>query len=314
MKKILITGGAGFIGSHLCDFLLSQNFFVRVMDNLSTGNKNNIIHLLQNNNFEFIYGDLCNIENVRNACKGVDMICNLAAIPSVPRSIEDPLTSHNANVNGFFNILLVAKEMNIKRIIYASSSSVYGDNKNLPKRENEIGSQLSPYALNKYINELYANLFTKLYDMETIGLRFFNVFGPRQDPSSPYSSVISKFITNSLKNTPSKINGNGDFSRDFTYVDNVVSFIYLCITTQNKNTFGQIYNVGCGNRITILELYKAITNKLNLDLQPIYANVRKGDVPHSCADISKGINDLGYNVIKTFDQGISETIEWYKNQ
>lgn len=313
MKKILVTGGAGFIGSHLCDFLLSKNYFVRVIDNLSTGSKNNIKHLSNNSNFEFKYGDICNIDNVRQACKDIDIICNLGAVPSVPRSVDDPLTSHNTNVDGFLNILLVAKEFNIKRIVYASSSSVYGDNNVLPKVESQIGNQLSPYALNKYINELYGTMFCKLYGLETIGLRFFNVFGPRQDPNSPYSSVISKFITNSLNNCPSEINGNGDYSRDFTYVDNVVQFIYLCLNTDNINTFGQVYNVGCGDQITILELYNTITQYLNLDFSPIFKDVRKGDVPHSCADITKGITDVGYSIVKTFKEGIEETINWYKN-
>ncbi|ARF08730.1 UDP-N-acetylglucosamine 4-epimerase [Catovirus CTV1] len=312
MKKILVTGGAGFIGSHVCEFLLKNNFCVKAFDNLSTGNKNNIQHLLKNKNFEFVYGDICNLENIRKVCKDIDLICNLAAIPSVPRSIEDPLTSHNANVNGFFNILLVAKEMNIKRIVYASSSSVYGDNAVLPKKEENIGNQMSPYALNKYIDELYGKLFGKLYGLETIGLRFFNVFGPRQDPLSPYSSVISKFITNSINNVQSTINGNGDYSRDFTYVDNVVHFIYLSLTTNNEKCYGSVYNVGCGDNITILELYKTINDILKSNMDPLIGTVRKGDVPHSCADISKGQYDLGYSVQKTFKEGIRETIEWYK--
>lgn len=311
MLKILVIGGAGFIGSHVCDFLINNNYYVRVLDNLSTGNKNNINHLLKNNRFEFMYGDICNIEVVKEACNNINLICNLAAIPSVQRSIKDPLTSHNSNVNGFLNILLVAKEFNIKRIVYASSSSVYGDSINLPKKEEIIGNQLSPYALTKYINELYANLFTKLYNMELIGLRFFNIFGPRQDPYSPYSSVISKFITNSLNKQISTINGKGDFSRDFTYVDNVVSFINLSLFTKNKETFGQVYNVGCGGRITILDLYNTIANNLNLKLDPIFGPELVGDVPHSCANISKGIKDLNYKVVKTFDVGINETIKWY---
>ena len=313
MKRILVTGGAGFIGSHLCEFLLNNNYIVRIIDNLSTGNKKNIENLIGNPNLEFIYGDITNLEIVRKACKNVDMICNLAAIPSVPRSIENPLESHIANVNGFFNVLLVAKEYGIKRLVYASSSSVYGDNKYLPKKEKEIGNQMSPYAINKYINELYANLFFKLYAMETIGGRFFNIFGPKQDPSSPYSSVISKFISNAISGKQSIINGKGDFSRDFTFVENVVSFLYLALTTTNINCYGQVYNVGCGDNVKILELHKIIYNTLGNNLDPIFSEERKGDVPHSCADITKAQNDLEYKVLKTFEQGIIETIIYFKN-
>lgn len=313
MKRVLVTGGAGFIGSHVCDYLLNHNYLVRVVDNLSTGNKENIKHLTNNMNFEFVYGDICNMEFIRKACDDIQIIIHLAAIPSVPRSVEDPLTSHNANVNGFLNILLMAKEKNIKRVIYASSSSVYGDNDKLPKKESEIGNQLSPYAVNKYIDELYANLFTKLYSMETVGLRFFNIFGPRQDPYSPYSSVISKFISNILNNERPIINGKGDFSRDFTYIDNVVSFIHLAMTTENTKCYGNVYNVGCGGRITIMELLNTIKKHLNSNIDPIFNEERKGDVPHSCADISNGQNDLNYNVKKTFDVGIAQTIDYYKN-
>lgn len=309
--KILVTGGAGFIGSHLVEFLLKNNHNVVVLDNLSTGNKNNISHLFDNKYLRFVYGDICNRELLRKLCTNIDCICNLAAIPSVPRSIEDPLTSHETNINGFFNILLVAKEFGIKRIVYASSSSVYGDNSDLPKREHIIGNQLSPYAITKYVDELYANLFYKLYGIETIGMRFFNVFGPKQDPHSPYSSVISKFITNMLSQKQIVINGNGEYSRDFTYVENVVSFINLALLTNNTECFGSIYNVGCGSRYTLNQLYKTIEDYLQIKTMLVYGDNRKGDIPHSCADISKAQKDLGYVVIKHFEKGIKETVDWY---
>lgn len=311
MTKILVTGGAGFIGSHLVEFLLKNNHNVIVLDNLSTGNKNNMSRFFDNENFRFIYGDICNRDLLRKICVGVECVCNLAAVPSVPRSIEDPLTSHESNINGFLNVLLIAKEYEIKRIIYASSSSVYGDDPNLPKKEHTIGNQLSPYAITKYVDELYANMFYKLYGIETIGMRFFNVFGPRQDPNSPYSSVISKFITNMLSQKQIIINGNGEYSRDFTYVENVVSFINLAILTNNKDCFGSVYNVGCGGRYTLNQLYKTIENYLQIKTTLMYGANRKGDIPHSCADISKAQNDLGYIVIKHFEEGIKETVDWY---
>lgn len=312
METILVTGGAGFIGSNLCEYLLKRGYKVKVLDNLATGNKNNISDFFTNPNFEYVYGDICDLEVLRQVCTNVNMICNLAAIPSVPRSIVNPLQSHKTNVDGFLNVLLVAKEKNIKRIVYASSSSVYGDNKFLPKTENNIGKQLSPYALNKYINELYANLFGNLYGLEVIGARFFNVFGPKQDPSSPYSGVISKFISNELNNKKSIINGKGDYSRDFTYIDNVTSFLHLALTTTNQECYGQVYNVGCGGNISILKLFQLITQILGNNNDPLFSTERAGDVPHSCADISKAKNDLGYEVLKTFDQGILETVEYYK--
>ena len=250
-KNILITGGAGFIGSNIVETLLKQNCkFIRILDNLSTGYKKNIDFLLQKyDNIEFLYGDITNLEICRKAMKNIDIICHQAALGSVPRSIIDPLKSHQTNVNGFFNILLAAKENNIKRIVYASSSSVYGDNQILPKIEHNTGNVLSPYAATKSIDEIYANVFTKCYDMECIGMRYFNVFGPRQDPTGSYAAVIPKFINLMKNNISPTINGDGKFSRDFTYIDNVVQANILAMTTTNKECYGQVFNIGAGGRL-----------------------------------------------------------------
>lgn len=311
MIHILVTGGAGFIGSHIAEHLLKKGHIVRILDNLSTGNIENIRHLLDNPNLEFIVGDISNLETVKNACKSIDIICNQAALGSVPRSIDDPLTSHNNNVNGFLNILVVAKEMKIKRIVYASSSSVYGDSDILPKVEDIIGNPLSPYAITKHVNELYAKMFCKLYGIETIGLRYFNVFGPRQNPNGPYAAVIPKFISSLLHNKQPIINGYGDFSRDFTYVDNVVNANSLALFTQNIKCFGQIFNIGAGSRITILDMFNSIKHNMNSAIDPIFGDTRIGDVPHSNADISKARKLLGYVPIVQFNEGIKKTIDHF---
>ena len=309
--KILVTGGAGFIGSHICDYLLENGHFVRVIDNLITGNKNNISHHFNNPNFEFMYGDITNLEHVRKACKNIDSICHQAALGSVPRSVDDPLNSHNTNVNGFLNILLVAKENNIKRVVYASSSAVYGDHPELPKTESKIGKPLSPYAITKYIDELYGKIFTELYDMECIGLRYFNVFGPRQDPNGQYAAVIPKFISSLKNNTSPIINGDGNYSRDFTFVKNVVSANYLALTTNNNKCFGEIFNIGAGGRITIIEMYNSIKSLLKSDLNPIFGPFRKGDIPHSNASVDKAKELLSYIPKINFDEGIKLTIDFY---
>ena len=312
--NILITGGAGFIGSNITEFLLTNNKVnkIRILDNLSTGNKNNITSFI-GDKVEFMYGDITNLETCRKACEGMDRICHQAALGSVPRSINDPLSSHHSNVNGFLNILLAAKEKGIKRVVYASSSSVYGDHPNLPKVEHKTGNVLSPYAGTKAIDELYAGLFNKCYGMECIGLRYFNIFGPRQDPNGAYAAVIPKFINLMKQGERPKINGDGSFSRDFTYVTNAVQANYLGLITENKECFGEAFNIGAGGRFSILEMFNIIKEELKLDMEPIFGENRAGDIPHSNADISKAKNMLGYDPKVLFDEGIIKTIRYYIN-
>lgn len=312
-KRFLITGGCGFIGSNIVEYLLENNAsFVRVIDNLSTGNKRNIEHLLDKyNNFEFMYGDITNIEVCRKAVSGIDIICHQAALGSVPRSIIDPLSSHLSNVNGFLNILISAKEAGIKRVVYASSSSVYGDHPVLPKVEENTGNLLSPYAATKKIDEIYGSVFTRCYEMECIGLRYFNVFGRRQDPNGAYAAVIPKFI-NLMKNGKSPtINGDGNYSRDFTYIDNVIQANILAMTTQNTESFGEALNIGVEGQTTIYDLFKIIKDELKLDMEPIFGPNRSGDIPHSNADISKAKKILNYNPQILFKEGIITTIKYY---
>lgn len=312
-KRILITGGCGFIGSNIAEYLLEHNAtFVRILDNLSTGNKSNIENLLYRfDNLEFMYGDISNIEICRKAVLGIDIICHQAAIGSVPRSILDPLSYHLSNVNGFLNILMSAKEVGIKRIVYASSSSIYGDNPVLPKIEENTGNILSPYAATKKIDEIYGSVFTTCYGMECIGLRYFNVFGRRQDPNGAYAAVIPKFI-NLMKNGKSPIiNGDGNYSRDFTYIDNVIQANILAMTTQNPKSFGEAFNIGVEGQTTIYDLFKIIKDELKLDIKPIFGPNRIGDIPHSNADITKARKILNYNPQVLFKEGIIKTLNYY---
>lgn len=309
---ILVTGGAGFIGSNIVGFLLESGCRVRVLDNLITGNMNNLKEFMSNPNFEFMYGSIENLEHLRKACVGITGITHQAALGSVPRSIDDPLSSHNANINGFLNILCVAREYNIKRIVYASSSAVYGSHEKLPKTEDTIGEPLSPYAITKYVDELYGKMFYKLYGIETIGFRYFNVFGPKQDPNGAYAAVIPKFIDSLKKGVSPIINGDGTYSRDFTYVLNVVKANWLGLTTSNVNAYGQIFNIGAGGRITIREMYDIIAHKMGSSLEPVLGPNRLGDIPHSNADVSKAKDYLEYVPEIDFEEGIVRTLEYYQ--
>ena len=312
--NLLITGGCGFIGSNIVEQLITDKNIklIRIIDNLSTGKKENIKFLLDKyDNIEFVYGDLSNLETCRRAMKGINLICHQAALGSVPRSLDDPLNSHNSNVNGFFNLLLAAKDEGIKRIVYASSSSVYGDEECLPKVEDKVGEVLSPYAGTKAITEIYGKIFTKCYGMECIGLRYFNVFGRRQDPNGAYAAVIPKFISMLKNGKRPVINGKGDYSRDFTYIDNVVLANKLALFTENEKCFGQIFNIAEGGRVTILEMLEKIKDKLGSDIEPIFGKPRPGDIPHSNADIGKAEGMLGYKPLVYFDEGIKRTVEYY---
>jgi len=309
--RILVTGGAGFIGSNIVETLLKQKVkHVRILDNLATGKMENIQFLLDKyDNLEFMYGDIANLENCRKAVKGIDVITNQAALGSVPRSVADPLSSHIANVNGFLNILIAAKEEGIKRIVYASSSSVYGDSPVLPKVEENTGNVLSPYAATKAIDEIYAQVFTRCYNMEIIGLRYFNIFGPRQDPNGAYAAVIPKFIDLMKAGTQPTINGDGTFSRDFTYVENAVQANILALTTENKECFGEAMNIGAGGQFTLLDLITILNKELKTDIVPIFGQERAGDIPHSNADISKAQTMLKYDPKISFEMGMKKYVE-----
>jgi UDP-N-acetylglucosamine/UDP-N-acetylgalactosamine 4-epimerase len=309
-KSVLVTGGAGFIGSNIVEKLLLNGVkFVRIIDNLATGNKKNIEHLLDKYpNLEFMYGDISNLDTCRMAVKGIDVITHQAALGSVPRSILLPLQSHVANVNGFLNILIAANEEGIKRVVYASSSSVYGDNPTLPKIEENTGSVLSPYAATKAIDEIYANVFTRCYGMECIGLRYFNIFGPRQDPNGAYAAVIPKFISLIRSGKSPVINGDGTFSRDFTHVANAVHANLLGLTTDNEDCYGEAFNIGCEGQISLNELVIIISATMDTYIMPTYGAPRAGDIPHSNADISKARHLLNYSPIVTFTIGMETLI------
>ena len=308
--NILVTGGAGFIGSNIIETLLKQGVkSIRILDNLVTGTKENIQFLLETyDHLEFMYGDISNLETCRKAMKEIDVICHQAALGSVPRSVVDPLSSHISNVTGFLNVLIAAKEAGIKRVVYASSSSVYGDHPVLPKVEENTGNVLSPYAATKAIDEIYAGVFTKCYGMECIGLRYFNIFGPRQDPRGAYAAVIPKFLNLMKAGKQPVINGDGTFSRDFTYVDNAVQANILALTTINENSFGEAFNIGAGGQVSLLELVNTINIRLEKDIQPIFGEKRAGDIPHSNADISKAQHMLGYDPNISFEMGMKKYV------
>ncbi|MGI6329559.1 MAG: SDR family oxidoreductase [Bacilli bacterium] len=311
--RFLITGGAGFIGSNIAKKLINLGYYVRILDNFITGKKDNIESLLKNKNFELIKGDIRDLNTCLEASKDIDYIFHQAALNSVPRSIKNPLLVNEINVNGFLNILKAALKNKIKRVIYASSSNVYGDSLKLPKIEGKEGNVLSPYGATKKINELYAHIFFYIYHLPIIGLRYFNVYGPNQDPHSKYSAVIPIFITKTLKNQPITIYGDGKNSRDFTYVDDVVQANLKACLINNKY-LGNVYNVAYGKQTTLKELSKKIDKILNKNTKIIYAPKRKGDIPHSLASIKKIKTELKYEPKFSIDQGLKKTISYYKKR
>lgn len=315
--KILVTGGAGFIGSNLCESLLKLGNQVICLDNFSTGKMDNIEPFLANPDFTLIIGDIRNIDDCRKAVEGVHYVLHEAALGSVPRSINDPITTNDVNISGFLNILVAARDAKVKRFIYAASSSTYGDSELLPKEEDIIGKPLSPYAVTKYVNELYADVFSKSYGIECIGLRYFNVFGRRQDPDGAYAAVIPLFIKQLISHNSPVINGDGEFSRDFTYIDNVIQMNLLALTTQNMSAVNTIYNTAYGDRTTLNQLVgylKEFLSEFDTDIsqiETIHGLPRKGDIPHSLASIDKARKLLGYNPKYTLREGLKEAITWY---
>lgn len=317
-KRILITGGAGFIGSNLCAYFLENNEVI-CLDNFSTGYRHNIVSFLSNPKFRLIEGDIRNFETCQEVVTGVDYVLHHAALGSVPRSINDPITSNEVNVSGFLNMLVAARDANVKRFIYAASSSTYGDSEALPKREEVIGKPLSPYAVTKYVNELYADVFSKTYGIETIGLRYFNVFGRNQDPNGAYAAVIPKFVAQFLNHESPVINGDGNFSRDFTYVDNVIQMNELAMLTENPRALNTVYNTAFGERTTLNELVSALKEFLSVydneiaNVSIIYGQNRIGDIPHSLASIEKAKELLNYQPKFSMKEGLKEAVKWYWN-
>jgi len=324
-KTILVTGGAGFIGSNLCEALLEKGNKVICLDNFATGKRKNIKGLLENNNFKLIEGDIRNLDDCFNATKKVDYVLHQAALGSVPRSIKDPVTSNEVNINGFLNMLVASRDNGVKRFVYAASSSTYGDSETMPKVEHIIGKPLSPYAITKYVNELYADIFSKTYGLETIGLRYFNVFGKRQDPNGAYAAVIPKFVSQLINGDSPVINGDGNYSRDFTYIDNVIQANLLAAITGSPNNefvsspdaINQIYNIAVGGRTTLNDLYNILRDSLSKEFDhlrnssPIYRDFRAGDVRHSQANIDKAKEKLGYEPSHQVKDGLIEAMDWY---
>lgn len=312
-SSFLITGGAGFIGSHIVEYLLSHSAGrVRVLDNFATGLRSNIDLFKNHPNFELFDGDIRDFEVCKKACEGIDFVSHQAALGSVPRSVKDPVTSNEVNVTGFLNMLTAAKDSGVKAFVYASSSAVYGDEPNLPKVEERIGNPLSPYAVTKKTNELYADVFAKLYGMKLIGFRYFNVFGPRQDPNGPYAAVMPLFVSGILNKSTVYINGDGEQTRDFTYVDNAVQANIRGMLCENEQAFGQVYNIAVGERFTVNFLYNAIREILGSDHEATYREAREGDIRNSLADISKAKNLLGYDPQYRFADGLLLTVDYFK--
>ncbi|MBM3186182.1 MAG: SDR family oxidoreductase [Bacteroidetes bacterium] len=323
-KRILVTGGAGFIGSNTCENLIKDGHEVICLDNFITGRRSNIEELLKSPSFHLIEGDIRKIEDCRKAVANIDIVLHLAALGSVPRSIADPITTNDININGFLNMIVATRDAGIKRFVYAASSSTYGDSESLPKVEDVIGKPLSPYAITKYVGELYADVFAKTYGMECIGLRYFNVFGRRQDPAGAYAAVIPKFVDTLMNHESPIINGDGTFSRDFTYIDNVIQINKLAMFTSKHEAINQVYNVAFGESSTLNELFEEIKKNLSKYdhevgfINCIHGEFRKGDIPHSLASIEKAKKQLNYIPTHNLKEGLKETINWYyesaKNQ
>jgi UDP-N-acetylglucosamine 4-epimerase len=316
-KAILITGGAGFIGSNLCEYFLLKGYKVVCLDNFATGHRHNLKDFINNPNFSLIEGDIRKATDCATAVKGVDYVLHQAALGSVPRSINDPVTTNDVNVSGFLNMLVAARDEKVKRFVYAASSSTYGDSEALPKVEDVIGKPLSPYAITKYVNELYAEIFSKTYGLETIGLRYFNVFGRKQDPNGAYAAVIPKFVMQFMQHESPKINGDGNYSRDFTYIDNVIQMNELAMLTQNPEAINTVYNTAYGDRNTLNNLVDYLKEFL-AEYDPKIGNVaveygpnRAGDIPHSLASIDKAKTLLGYNPKYSMQEGLKAAVEWY---
>ncbi|WP_026462220.1 SDR family oxidoreductase [Adhaeribacter aquaticus] len=312
--SFLITGGAGFIGSNLVEYLLKYGAGkVRVLDNLSNGFRKNIKFFLDNPAFEVVEGDIREVDTCMAACEGIDIVLHQAALGSVPRSIKDPVTTNNVNIGGFVNMLLAAKEKQVKRFVYAASSSTYGDSKALPKVEDKIGKPLSPYAVTKYANELYADVFGKTYGMEIIGLRYFNIFGPRQDPNGAYAAVIPLFIDAVLQGKSPRINGDGGQTRDFTFVENCVEANIRAALVQDPQAVNQVYNIAVGDRTSLNDLFNILKEEAGATIEPEYGPDRAGDIRDSLADISKAKQLLGYEPQVRIKEGLQRTLEWFKN-
>lgn len=317
MSKILITGGAGFIGSNLVEHFLGKGHQVVVLDNFATGHRHNIEQHYNNLNFTLIEGDIRNNRDCQNAVEGVDYVLHQAALGSVPRSIKDPQTSNEVNVTGFLNMLVAARDAGVKRFIYAASSSTYGDSESLPKVEDVIGRPLSPYAITKYVNELYADIFSKTYGLETIGLRYFNVFGRRQDPNGAYAAVIPLFVKKLMNHESPVINGTGDYSRDFTYIDNVIQMNERAMKTDNPKAINTVYNTAVGDRTTLNQLVGYLKDLLTAydaeiaNVQVVHGPNRQGDIPHSLASVDKARQLLGYEPTHVIREGLEEAVKWY---
>lgn len=317
-KRVLVTGGCGFIGSNLIEALLEAGAFVTCLDDLSTGKKKNIEPFLEHDNFSFIEGDIRDFETCKKAVEGCQYVSHQAALGSVPRSLKTPLLTHSVNVTGFLNMMEASRLAGVSKFVYAASSSTYGDNEALPKIESEIGRPLSPYAVTKLVNEYYAGVYKRNYGFNSIGLRYFNVFGPKQDPDGAYAAVIPKFISSLLNKESPVINGDGSFSRDYTYIDNVVQANLLALVTDNKNALNEVYNIAYGARTSLIELVNLLKDRLLnynsdlIDIQPKFGPERPGDVPHSLASIAKAKNLLGYDPEYDLEAGINKAIDWYK--